>query len=107
MNNKPDIVAVLEAYGTHVPHTVGWAAVHCPFHADRNASASVHAGYGKYNCHSCGMRGDAWDLIREHEHCTLAEAITIGKQYGGTVPATKHSVRKNSTYTPPGRRGRK
>ena len=108
---KPDIIAVLEHYGTDVPGAVGWIAIRCPFHGDRSASASVNADYGKFRCHGCDIHGDAWDLICEFEGVELKEAIEIGRAYTATAarPTGRNPVSKYSTpaYTPPGRRGRK
>lgn len=106
---KPDIIAVLESYGVHVRGTYGWIPVCCPFHGDTNASASVNPDYGKFYCHGCEVRGDAWDLIQEREGCDLKEAIEIGKEFPTSGPLQEKPVRNKAykkTYTPLGRRGR-
>ena len=43
----------------------GWVAVHCPFHPDSNASASINVGLGRFRCHSCDTAGDALDVVQE------------------------------------------
>jgi hypothetical protein len=49
--NKPPIADVLEHYGaTFVPTRHGWAKMRCPFHQDRNASASVNTDEGLFRC---------------------------------------------------------
>lgn len=112
IDTKPDIVVVLESYGVTVRGGGSWIPVRCPFHGDSTASASVHPDYGKFFCHGCEVRGDAWDLIREREGCDLKEAIEIGKQYAQATarPDQRRTVRKTITstksWTPPGRRGR-
>jgi DNA primase len=106
---KPDIIAVLEAYGAQVRNSHGWVAIRCPFHGDSNASASVNADFGKFNCHGCDVHGDAWDLIMAHEGCELKEAIEIGKSFGTATYQTQQPKTRatTTTYKPLGRRGRK
>jgi len=50
----------------------GWQKIRCPNvaahgHADRNPSASIHLGAGKFHCFACGLRGDGFDLMLEIE----------------------------------------
>lgn len=60
---------VLERYDTQVPQRHGWASLRCiaPDHVDRQASAAVNAGEGRYYCHACGLQGDGFDLMLELE----------------------------------------
>lgn len=51
----------------------GWQSVVCPFHEDRTPSASV--GQTQFNCHACGVRGDAIDLIMEQLGLEFNEAL--------------------------------
>lgn len=83
MITKPDIRAVLEAHGaTRVPVTNGWASMRCPYHKDRDASASVNATLSKFRCHGCGVHGDALDLIQHHEGVDFKQAVTIADSFG-------------------------
>ena len=59
-------------YAAHVdklgkPTAEGWAECLCPFHADRNASASVNLLTGGFRCHGCGAHHD---LIGFHQRVT-------------------------------------
>ena len=45
----------------------GRTRVHCPFHNDRNPSASVDQDRQKFNCFTCGISEDAIGLIRWQE----------------------------------------
>lgn len=49
------------------PNANGWAACRCPFHNDKNASASANLRTGGFRCHACGERGD---LIAVHQRLT-------------------------------------
>jgi CHC2 zinc finger len=51
-----------------------WQPVRCPFHDDRHASASLNLHSNRFNCHACGVHGDALDLVMEEESLTLGEA---------------------------------
>lgn len=62
--DKPDIAAILEHYGAnYVPLGNRWRKVRCPFHEDRQASASVNTDEGKFKCFACDVNGDAFDLV--------------------------------------------
>jgi len=60
----------LEEAGIHLHQRQGWQKVSCfnkdghP-HGDRNPSASVNLGTGRYNCFACGLGGDVYDLMQE------------------------------------------
>lgn len=50
-----------------------WEAVNCPFHDDRNASASMNCQLGLFKCHACdapcpdtGKAGDIIDVAKYH-----------------------------------------
>ncbi len=79
--------AVLEHYGVRYPHTytpTGWRKVSCPSdwhaHGDRNPSASVHLGIGRFVCFGCTLRGDGFDLMLELEDMQVLEVL---KLFGG------------------------
>jgi DNA primase len=76
--HRPDIIDILAQYG-HRPRLQrdGWAPIACPFHDDRNASASVNRSFGKLKCHGCGWHGDVFDIISEKEGITLKEAFAL------------------------------
>jgi DNA primase len=78
---RPDIVGVLKAHGAKTVPTRsrGWAAMKCPYHDDSDASASVNVTEGRFRCHACGVAGDAWDLICEHDRVTLKAALNADR----------------------------
>jgi DNA primase len=50
-----------------------WAATKCPFHEDSQASASICLS--GFNCHACGIRGDAIALLKEVEGLDYPSAL--------------------------------
>jgi hypothetical protein len=77
---KDGIEAVLHHYGADmVPSSQRFKKMKCPFHEDRNASASVSIDAGKFRCFSCdiprmtgetGKAVDALDIIAWKEGLT-------------------------------------
>ncbi len=53
--------------GLSKPNADGWASCRCPFHADRNASASANLRTGGFRCHGCDAKGD---LVAFHQRIT-------------------------------------
>lgn len=52
----------------------GWTPTMCPFHDDRNPSASVNVEKGRFNCHGCGVSGDIFDIVQTTEGLDFKEA---------------------------------
>lgn len=99
--DKPPIEEVLLYYGAlSVPQRQGWAKVKCPFHEDRNASASVNAETNQFRCFACMIDSpfgngssvhDSFDIIAWKEGCNdfpcakqCAETI-LGERYGDVL----------------------
>ncbi|MBS1708954.1 MAG: DNA primase [Armatimonadetes bacterium] len=58
----------------------------CPFHNDRNPSFNVSQELGRYNCWSCGAKGDVFNWVMETQQVDFAEALRIlAKQAGVTL----------------------
>lgn len=54
-----------------------WKKVHCPFHKDDNPSASINSDKNRFNCFTCGVRGDIIDVVRQREGISdVREAVT-------------------------------
>lgn len=51
-----------------------WESLSCPFHDDRQASASVNLAEDRFKCHGCEISGDVLDVVMEVEGLTLGEA---------------------------------
>lgn len=61
---------ILAAYGSNHKAT-------CPFHEDRNPSASVNLDEGLWRCFSCGRAGDEYTFIQERDGISFEEAAKI------------------------------
>lgn len=64
-----DLLALIlpRLQGVRGPGTTGNYDTRCPFHDDRNASFSIHAKTGLWQCHAagCGRQGNAYQLAEE------------------------------------------
>jgi len=87
-NWKFPIGPVLVHFGGEFPmEDRGWAAYKCPFHGDRQASASVSTIINVFNCHACGMKGSAIDLLMKEDGLDFKSAVArceeiTGESYG-------------------------
>lgn len=113
MTDKPDMEAVLLHYGADtVPNGNGWRPMRCPFHDDRNASASTNGE--AFTCHACGVHGDSLAVIMNREQCSFKDALQVAESLGFQVADDRPTFRSGrrgprtvKRYQPPGRRGRR
>ena len=97
--DKHSIGQVLAHYGAVLPNSTGrWASVKCPFHGDSRASAAVHLDGNAFACYACGIKGDTYAVLMQHEGITFREALTLAEtitgQSGETLrPEYRTSVR--------------
>jgi len=56
--------------------------VKCLFHDDNNPSMSANTDVGKYYCHTCGAKGDVFNLIMKYEGVSFwqAKQMVHGKE---------------------------
>jgi hypothetical protein len=93
---KPPIAEVLEHYGaSSVPEGSRFRKMKCPFHEDRNASASVCTEENRFRCFACDISGDSFDVIADQEGCrdfsctrSCAEKL-LGGSYGAISRGSK------------------
>lgn len=66
LKTRVPIQRLLLHLGTSVPtrNWSGWQALKCPFHEDRDPSASVNLAAGRFTCHGCKVKGDVIDLAK-------------------------------------------
>lgn len=85
MDDKPDLISVLQHYGadTYRAKESGWSDVKCPFHDDRTASARVNIKLGRFRCFACDMTGDAIDLIMTKEGLGFGDACRWAREHVG------------------------
>lgn len=99
------IAKVLESHGADLSRVseVGWRPLRCPYHDDKQASASVNLNLGGFRCHACGMRGDALKLIQEKEGVGYKDAVAIAEALSGERLA---GVRLTTHRTTPRKRSK-
>lgn len=88
---RGNLGAVLVHYGgepipDHMQERM-WFPYKCPFHGDRNASASVNTIIQVFKCHTCDMKGAAIDLIMKEDGLDFRSALVryeeiTGESYG-------------------------
>lgn len=99
------IAAVLEHYGASL-HRVsehGWRPLKCPFHDDKQASASVNLTKGAFKCHGCDAKGDAIGLIKSQEGLDFNGALqfaqeVLGRSVGDVSRSAQRPKRKPSRW---------
>lgn len=81
--------------------TAGNHKASCPFHEDRNPSASVNQDEGLFNCFSCGRSGDVYSFIQEQQGLDFPDAARIVESHTGENADRKTSTgRKPKAYRP-------
>lgn len=125
-DERPDLAAVLEHYGVHVPGSRVTAMVACPLHEDKTPSCSINLDKQLWRCHSCDEKGDSYTMIMKKEATDFVGARALattlgfaagsggggddelsGSAYGGRrkVPDRSRNQPRSGGYTPTWRRG--
>lgn len=106
-SEKPSIATVLEHYGADLSRVseTGWWSIRCPFttnhsHGDRSKSASVNLDTGKFKCFGCGVEGDSYDLICEHEGVDFIGAKQWAEAELGIKGGTVRQAPARGRYRP-------
>ena len=47
----------------------------CPFHGGKNPNFSVSPRRNAYHCFKCGVKGDVFTFVQEHEHLDFVGAV--------------------------------
>lgn len=115
MNDKHDLRAVLEHYGTRCPEVRRWSSIRCVLHDDRQASASVSPDREMFFCHACNFEGDVYAVIMRREGVNFkdaverAERITNGnrrkvssefKRRDNLLPQVKRTDKRSGRFIP-------
>jgi DNA primase len=80
----PPIAAIIEHYGGRVRQSYNsWQKIKCPFHDDSHASAGISIADNIFVCHGCGVKGNAFNVIKIHEGVKYGEAIKIAEGITG------------------------
>ena len=55
----------------------------CPFHQEKTPSFNVNPDRQIYHCFGCGVTGDAYKFLMEHDHLSFPEAVrTLAERVG-------------------------
>lgn len=84
LSEEADIEAVAEYIGIETRRMGGHTSILCPCHSDKHYGSCYLGRYkfrsgikDGFRCYSCGAKGDAIDLVREHCNVGLKEAMGI------------------------------
>src|SRR4030042_4907658 len=59
----------------------------CPFHSEKTPSFTVSADRQIYHCFGCGVGGNVFTFVMEHEKVSFGEAVkTLAERAGITLP---------------------
>lgn len=62
----------------------------CPFHPEKTPSFSVHPGKQIFHCFGCGLGGNAFTFLQEHDKLSFAEAAReLAQRAGIEIPEAK------------------
>jgi DNA primase len=64
----------------------------CPFHQEKTASFSVHAGNQFFHCFGCNAGGDVFSFVQKIENITFPEAVRmVAEKLGMPMPKVTYS----------------
>ncbi|TQF03955.1 hypothetical protein E6W39_19075 [Kitasatospora acidiphila] len=72
----------------------GWQKMRCPFHGERNPSASVNLEANYFQCFVCDASGDSWAIIMKEEGCDFRSAVEFAE---GTLRFSGGEIRGGSS----------
>jgi len=76
----------------------------CPFHSEKTPSFTVNEEKGIFHCFGCGVGGNVFSFLMQHEHLSFPEAVDkVGKRYGIQVerqerPSAKKDQREGLSH---------
>ena len=88
VKQQADIVKVIEEYIRLRKTGAQRYGGLCPFHKEKTASFSVHAGQQFYYCFGCHATGDVFTFVEKLENVSFPEAVRIVAQKCG-IPLPK------------------
>ena len=67
----------------------------CPFHAEKTPSFSVNEQKQMFKCFGCGIGGNVYTFLMNHNNMTFPEAIKyLGNRYGIQIPTSHMSAQQ-------------
>jgi DNA primase len=80
---------IVELIGRYVPlkRAGRHFKAHCPFHKERTPSFMVNADRQIFHCFGCGVGGNIFSFLMQHDRLTFPEAVRqLGEHVGVRVP---------------------
>jgi len=69
----------------------------CPFHQEKTASFSVHAGNQFFHCFGCNAGGDVFTFIQKIENITFPEAVrVVAEKMGIPIPKVTYATQEEA-----------
>jgi len=82
-----DIIDLISAYVTLRKRGKNYVGL-CPFHSEKTPSFAVNAEKQVYHCFGCGVGGNTFTFVMEHEKVSFAEAVRfLADRAGITLPS--------------------
>ena len=82
LQSKLDIVSVVSSYIPLTKQGRNYFGV-CPFHDDHSPSLCVSPEKQIYKCFVCGEGGNVFDFVKNYEHISFIDAVSLlAKQVG-------------------------
>lgn len=82
-----DIIDLISAYANLKKRGKNYVAL-CPFHSEKTPSFTVSPEKQVYHCFGCGVGGNVFTFVMEHEKVSFVEAIRfLAERVGISLPA--------------------
>lgn len=86
VRSRNDIVDVIGSY-VNLKHKGNSYTACCPFHHEKTPSFHVSREKQMYHCFGCGVGGNVFTFLMEHENYTFPEAVeTLAERAGVALP---------------------
>jgi DNA primase len=87
VRESTDIIDLVSAYANLRKRGKNYVGL-CPFHSEKTPSFTVNAEKQVYHCFGCGVGGNVFTFVMEHEKVSFAEAVRfLADRAGITLPA--------------------
>jgi len=86
VRNASDIVDVISSYVTLKKRGKSYLGL-CPFHQEKTPSFNVSPDRQMYHCFGCGVGGNVFTFVMEHEKVSFVEAVrSLAERAGISLP---------------------
>jgi DNA primase len=97
VRTSSDIVDVISAYVPLKKRGKNYLGL-CPFHQEKTPSFSVSAEKQMYYCFGCGVGGNVFTFVMEHDKVSFVEAVrTLAQRAGIIIPEEGAEDREKAT----------